>query len=112
MPAIPESTPKLDHRAAAGPRRETLAASEESAAKYRGSFAYITGGLPGGEQIPLFRLRYGGYAHSFGFAIYSSARDRYEHAVLLIGVPVGSPQEALDTARIVYLAALRHQPEP
>ena len=40
------------------------------------AFAYITGVLPGGERGPLFRLRYGGSAHSFGFAIYSAARDR------------------------------------
>jgi hypothetical protein len=81
-------------------------------ARYRGSFAYITGVLPGGEQIPLFRLRYGGSAHSFGFAIYSPARDRYEDAVLFTGLPVGSPQEALDTACTVHLAALGHEPGP
>jgi len=80
-------------------------------ARYHGSFAYITGVLPGGEQIPLFRLRYGGSAHSFGFAIYSPARDRYEDAVLLTGLPIGSPQEALDTACTVHLAAPGHQPE-
>ena len=77
-----------------------------------GSFAYITGVLSGGEQIPLFRLRYGGSAHSFGFAIYSPARDRYEDAVLLTGLPIGSPQEALDTACTVHLAAPGHQPDP
>ena len=33
-------------------------------ASYHGSFAYITGVLPGSEQIPLFRLRYGGSARS------------------------------------------------
>ena len=44
----------------------------------RGGFAYAAGVLPGGETIPLFRLRYGGSAHSFGFAIYSAARGRYE----------------------------------
>ena len=78
--------------------------------RYHGSFAYVTGTLPGGEQIPLFRLRYGGSAHSFGFAIYSAAHDRYEDAVLLTGLPVGTPQEALDTAATVHLAALGHQP--
>ena len=41
----------------------------------RGGFAYAAGVLPGGEKLPLFRLRYGGSAHSFGFAIYSAARD-------------------------------------
>ena len=81
-------------------------------ARYRGSFAYMTGVLPGGEQIPLFRLRYGGSAHSFGFAICTPARDRYEDAVLLTGLPVGSPQEALDTACILHLTALGHEPLP
>ena len=81
-------------------------------ASYHGSFAYITGVLPGGEQIPLFRLRCGGSAHSFGFAIYSPARDRYEDAVLLTGLPIGNPQEALDTACTVHLAAPGHQPDP
>ena len=60
---------------------------------YRGSFAYVTGTLPGGEQIPLFRLRYGGSAHSFGFAIYSVAHDRYQDAVLLTGLPAGTPRK-------------------
>jgi hypothetical protein len=64
------------------------------------------------EQIPLFLLRYGGSAPSSGFAIYSPVRDRYEDAVLLTGLPVGSPQEALDTACILHLAALGHEPEP
>jgi len=61
-------------------------------------------------QIPLCRLRYGGSAHSFGFAIYSAARARYEDAVLLTGSPVGTPQQALDTACTVHLAGLGHEP--
>jgi len=112
MPAIPESTRSsiilrlLDHAEHNWPQLAKVQA------RYRGSFAYITGVLPGGEQIPLFRLRYGGSAHSFGFAIYSPARDRYEDAVLLTGLPIGSPQEALDTACTVHLAAPGHQPDP
>jgi hypothetical protein len=112
MPAIPESTRSsillrlLDHAEHNWPQLKKVQA------RYRGSFAYITGILPGGEQIPLFRLRYGGSAHSFGFAIYSPARDHYEDAVLLTGLPIGSPQEALDTACTVHLAALGYQPEP
>ena len=107
MPAIPESTRSsiivrlLDHAEHNWPQLAKVQA------RYHGSFAYITGVLPGGEQIPLFRLRYGGSAHSFGFAIYSPARDRYEDAVLLTGLPIGSPQEALDTACTVHLAATR-----
>jgi hypothetical protein len=111
MPAIPESTRSsillrlLDHAERNWPRLANVQA------RYRGSFAYITGVLPGGEQIPLFRLRYGGSAHSFGFAIYSPVRDRYDDAVLLTGLPIGSPQEALDTACTVHLAGLGHGPE-
>jgi hypothetical protein len=76
----------------------------------RAGFASVTGILPRGEQIPLCRLRYGGSAHSFGSAIYSAARGRYEDAVLLTGSPVGTPQEALDTACTVHLAGLGHEP--
>ena len=111
MPAIPESTRSsillrlLDHAEKNWPQLAKVQA------RYHGSFAYITGVLPGGEQIPLFRLRYGGSAHSFGFAIYSPARDRYEDAVLLTGLPIGSPQAALDTACTLHLAALGYKPE-
>jgi hypothetical protein len=78
----------------------------------RASFACVTGVLRDGEQVPLFRLRYGGSAHSFGFAIYSAARDRYEDALLLTGTPAGTPQEALDTACTIHLTGLGHEPEP
>jgi hypothetical protein len=67
--------------------------------------------LPDGENIPLCRLRYGGSAHSFGFAIYSAAHDRYQDAVLLTGLPIGTPQEALDTAGTIHLARLGHEPD-
>jgi hypothetical protein len=73
MPAIPESTRSsitlrlLDHAEKNWPQLTTVRA------RYHGSFAYITGVLRDGEQIPLFRLRYGGSAHSFGFVIYSPA---------------------------------------
>jgi hypothetical protein len=110
MPAIPEPTRSsiivrlLDHAEKNWPQLAKVRT------RYHGSFAYITGVLRNGEQIPLFRLRYGGSAHSFGFAIYSAARDRYEDAVLLTGSPVGTPQQALDTACTVHLAALGHEP--
>ena len=70
----------------------------------RGAFAYITGVLHDGEQIPLCRLRYSGSAHSFGFAIYSAAHDRYQAAALLTGLGSGTPQQALDTACTIHLA--------
>ena len=106
MPAIPESTRGsillrlLDHAEKNWPQLTSIQA------RYRGPFAYITGVLPDGEQIPLFRLRYGGSAHSFGFAIYSAASNRYQDALLRTGLPIGSPQEALDTACTVHLGDL------
>jgi len=42
------------------------------------------------------RLRHGGSAHSFGFAIYSAAHDSYQDAILRTGLPACTPQEALD----------------
>ena len=110
MPAIPESTRNsiivrlLDHTETNWPQLAKVRA------RYHGSFAYITGVLRNGEQIPLCRLRYGGSAHSFGFAIYSAARACYEDAVMLTGSPVGTPQQALDTACTVHLAGLGHEP--
>jgi hypothetical protein len=86
-----------------GPARPRRASS---AASYRGGFAYVTGVLPDGEQIRLCRLRYGGSAHSLGFAIYSAAHDRHQQAVLLSGLTSGSPQDALDAACAVHLAGI------
>ena len=99
MPAIPESTRDsitwrlLQHAGTHWPQLSTVQV------RCRGSFAYITGVLPSGEQIPLFRLRYGGSAHSFGFAIYSAARGSYDDAVLPTGLHAGTPQEALSGVR-------------
>jgi hypothetical protein len=53
----------------------------------------------------------GGSAHSFGFAIYSAAHDRHQHAVPRTGLPTGTSQEALDTACTIHLAGLDHQPD-
>jgi len=72
MAAIPESTRNsitlrlLDHAEAHWPQLTRVKVT------YRGSFGYITGVLRDGQRIPLCRLRYGGSAHSFGFAIYSA----------------------------------------
>ena len=112
MAAIPESTRDsitwrlLDHAAQHWPQMKTVQV------RCRGAFAYISAVLPGGEQIPLCRLRYGGSAHSFGFAIYSAASDRYQDALLRTGLPTGTPQEALDTACTVHLAGLEPSRPP
>lgn len=104
MPAIPESTRNsLNHRLYAHAKDQWPQLADVEL-RYRASLAYVTAVLPDGEQIPLCRLRYGGSAHSFGFAIYSAATGRYEDSVLLTGFTSGSPQDALDTACTVRLA--------
>jgi hypothetical protein len=91
--------PQLHHPATTPPRQRSLAQLGKVEFTCRGGFAYAAGVLPGGEHIPLFRLRYGGSAHSFGFALYSHANERYEDALLLTGSPTGTPQEALTSDR-------------
>ena len=39
-----------------------------------------------------------------GFAIYLASRDGYQDSVLPSGLPVGTPQEALDCTCGLYLA--------
>ncbi len=111
MPAIPESTRNSLSQRLYDHARGNWPQLADVQVRYRGSFAYVSGVLPGSEQLPLCRLRYGGSAHSFGFAIYSAAHDRYEDAVLLTGLPVGTPQDALDTACTTHLAGLGHAPD-
>jgi hypothetical protein len=71
--------------------------------RHRGGFAYITGELPDGTTLPLFRLRYNGSATIWGFAIYRASHDDYKPSFLPSGYPAGTPQEALDCACGLYL---------
>jgi hypothetical protein len=113
VPAIPESTRSsitlriLLHAKEHWPQLEKLQVT------CRGGFAYTAAALPGDDEPqPLFRLRYGGSAHSLGFALYSHATARYEEAVLLTGSHTGTPQEALDTACTLYLAGIPRTEPP
>ena len=110
VPAIPESTRSSVTLRLLRHAREHWPQLGRIEVTCRGGFAYVAGTLPGGDRQPLFRLRYGGSAHSFGFALYSQGSERYEDAVLLTGRPTGAPQEALDTACTLYLAGLGHEP--
>ncbi len=111
MPAIPESTCSSitlrlpGHAARHWPQIKNLHVSCS-----RG-FAYVTAALPGDDEPrPLFRLRYGGSAHSFGFACYSWAAGHYEDSVLITGSPVGTPQEALDTVATFHVSDTGDEP--
>lgn len=104
VPAIPESTRTsirlrlLTHAEQHWPQLASVQVT------YRGPFAYLTGIGHNGDRIPLCRLRYGGSAHSLGFAIYSAAHEGYHETTLLSGFTAGSPQDALDTACTIHLA--------
>lgn len=71
--------------------------------RYRANFAYIDAVLADGEQLRLCRLRYGGSAHQWGFAIYRASHDGYKDSYLPTGRPVGTAEQALDTACGLYL---------
>ena len=71
--------------------------------RFRGAFAYVSADMPDGHTIPLMRLRYGGSATRWSFAIYLASKDAYEDSLLPTGDPAGSPEDTLDTAGGLYL---------
>ena len=103
VPTPPESTKtslRQRLRARANQRWPQLA---DLTIRHHGGFAYVNGQLADGTTLPLFRLRYGGSANSWGFAIYLASRNGYEDTVLPSGYPVGTPEEALDCTCGLYL---------
>lgn len=103
MPGIPESTKiSLTQRLNAHTRERWPQISRVQT-RFRGSFAYVSALLTNNEDIPLMRLRYGGSARSWGFAIYRASHHDYEESWLPDGQSTGNPTDALDTAARLYL---------
>lgn len=73
--------------------------------RFRSNFAYVDGEITDGPTIQLCRLRYGGSANVWGFAIYRASHDDYEDSFLPSGGFAGSPEEALDCACGLYMPA-------
>ena len=71
--------------------------------RFRGVFGYVSATMPDGENMPLMRLRYGGSAACWGFAIYLASKNGYQDSVLPTGHTAGAPEDALDTACGLYL---------
>jgi hypothetical protein len=71
--------------------------------RFRANFAYLNGRYDDGTTIKLCRLRYGGSAHTWGFALYRASHDDYEDSYLPNGMTAGSAEEALDCACGLYL---------
>ena len=78
-------------------RPPALARLDRVSVRFRGAFAYIDAHLPDGEIMPLCRLRYGGSASIWGFAIYRASHDDYQ-TLPAHGARAGSPEDALDCA--------------
>lgn len=104
MAAIPESTrislsQRLNARAV-----DRWPRIEQVDTRFRGPFAYVAARLADGDQLTLMRLRYGGSARIWGFAIYRASHNDYEDSWLPDGQSAGDPADALDTACGLYLA--------
>ena len=80
--------------------------------RFRGAFAYVQGQLLDGDTVALMRLRYGGSAARWGFAIYLASKDGYQDAVLPTGAFAGRPEDALDCAAGLYLGDPTGGPTP
>jgi hypothetical protein len=113
MPTPPESTKSslrwklLDRARSRWPQLSTINT------RFRSNFAYVDGVLTDGTVIPLMRLRYGGSASVWGFAIYLGSSGKYQDSVLPNGNFAGSVEDALDCACGLYLGdptAWQHPP--
>ncbi len=102
---IPDSTKGSLQWKLAARRRDRWPQLQEVRVRYRANLAYVDGVLPDGDVLPLCRLRYGGSATYFGFAIalVRGGREVYEDSVLPNGAFDGTPEEALDCACGLYL---------
>lgn len=103
MPTPPPSTKTSLGQRLSAHARDRWPALARVQVRFHGQFAYISAQLPDGEVLPLCRLRYGGSAHTWGFAIYRASHDDYQDSILPNGYTAGSPQQALDCACGLYL---------
>jgi hypothetical protein len=71
--------------------------------RHRGTFSYVDATLADGTMLKLCRLRYVGSASQWQFAIYRASHDDYDESVFPTGLPIGTCQDALDTACGLYL---------
>jgi hypothetical protein len=103
MPAIPEST-----KTSLAQRLRTHAEHHwpqltSVRVRCRGPFAYIDAELTDGMILPLMRLRYGGSATRWGFAIYLASTNTYQDSTLPTATYAGSPQDTLDYACALHI---------
>jgi hypothetical protein len=99
----PDSTKtSLEQRVRARPR-ERWPQIASLQIRHRGVFSYVDATLTDATTLKLRRLRYVGSAHDWQFAIYRASHDDYDESVFFTDLPVGTCQDALDTACGLYL---------
>lgn len=103
MTKPPESTKSSLRQRLASRARDRWPALAEVDIRFRGGFAYVDGHLADGTVLPLCRLRYGGYANQWGFAIWLASKNGYEDSYLPTGSRAGTAEDALDCACGLYL---------
>jgi hypothetical protein len=104
MPAAPPASTKTSLQQRLSARaRERWPQLDSVDVRFRGAFAYVSGQLPDSGPVPLMRLRYGGSAARWGFAIHRASHEDYQDSYLPTGFPTGTPEDALDCACGLYL---------
>lgn len=103
MTKPPESTKSSLRQRLAARARERWPQLADVDVRFHGAFAYVEGHLTDATIQPLCRLRYGGYANQWGFAIWLASSNGYEDSFLPTGSPVGTAEDALDCACGLYL---------
>jgi hypothetical protein len=103
MPTPPASTKTSLQQRLSARARERWPQLAGVDVRFRGAFAYVSGHTRDGDTMPLMRLRYGGSAARWGFAIYLASKDGYQDSALPTGQFAGAPEDALDTACGLYL---------
>ena len=86
-------------------RRPLAADRQRSTPASAANFAYIAITLDDNTAMPLMRLRYGGSANRWGFAIHLASTGKYEDSIpAQRRIRRTAPEEALDCACGLYLA--------
>ena len=101
--AIPDSTKDSVSYRLAVRARDRWPQISQVQVRFRAGFGYVDAELPDAQVLRLCRLRYGGYANSWGFAIYCASHDDYDDSYVPTGTPSGTVEDALDTACGLYL---------
>ena len=103
MAKYPDSTKTSLEQRLAARARERWPQIASLHVRHHGAFSYIDATLTDATTLKLCRLRYVGSAHQWQFAIYRASHDDYDESVFPTGLPVGTCQQALDTACGLYL---------